>query len=47
MEGSRLNNVKTLIKKTEEKQTHPKGQSKLSSGLTNGTSDFEIKLPST
>lgn len=27
--------------------THPSGQSKLSSGLTSGTSDLEMKLPST
>jgi hypothetical protein len=28
-------------------KTYPRGQSKLSSGLTSGTSDLEMKLPST
>ena len=34
-------------KKVLYKRTYPSGQSKLSSGLTSGTSDFEMKLPST
>jgi len=36
-----------FVSEKGKKASHPRGQSKLSWGLTRGTSDLEMKLPST
>ena len=45
--GKRGETGREVERKEGRKETHPSGQSNVSSGLTGGTSEREMKLPST